>query len=114
MKKSLSPRQADALAVIRRYNETRGRPPSFGEIAEGIGVKSRGAASHLLLSLEKKGYITREPGKDRAIRVLTGRVSFDPVAHCSSCGLLVIHRDGAPRAEHVNACRPVGDRGYVS
>ena len=43
--------------------------PSVREIAAGLAYKSPHAVTGMLEQLERKGWITREPGKSRGIRV---------------------------------------------
>jgi repressor LexA len=45
--------------------------PSVREIAAGLSYKSPHAVTGMLEQLERKGWITREPGKSRGIRVRT-------------------------------------------
>jgi SOS-response transcriptional repressor LexA len=45
--------------------------PSVREIAAGLAYKSPHAVTGMLEQLERKGWITREPGKSRGIRVRT-------------------------------------------
>jgi repressor LexA len=41
--------------------------PSFNEMADAIGLKSRGGVQRLVYGLEERGYIRRIPGKNRSI-----------------------------------------------
>jgi SOS-response transcriptional repressor LexA len=45
--------------------------PSVREIAAGLAYKSPHAVTGMLEQLERKGWIVREPGKSRGIRVRT-------------------------------------------
>ena len=63
----LTPRQKDAYDFICRTAGMWG--PAVREIAVGIGVSSPNAVAGLLKRLERKGYITIEPGQTRGIRV---------------------------------------------
>jgi SOS-response transcriptional repressor LexA len=45
--------------------------PSVREIAAGLAYKSPHAVTGMLEQLERKGWITREPGQARGIRVRT-------------------------------------------
>ena len=65
----LTPRQKDAYDFICRTAGMWG--PAVREIAAGIGVSSPNAVAGLLKRLERKGYITIEPGQTRGIRVRT-------------------------------------------
>ena len=45
--------------------------PSVREIAAGLSYRSPHAVTGMLEQLERKGWIVREPGKSRGIRVRT-------------------------------------------
>lgn len=66
---SLSPKQLEVLAFIRRFMEERGWPPTRGEIAEGLGLKNRQGIDQHLRALEMKGAIALTPGISRGIRL---------------------------------------------
>ena len=65
----LTPRQRRVLDVIRDAVERRGYPPSMREIGEAVGLTSSPSVSHQLATLEKKGYLRRDPNRPRAIEV---------------------------------------------
>ncbi|HEX7188394.1 MAG TPA: transcriptional repressor LexA [Actinomycetes bacterium] len=65
----LTPRQRRVLEVIRDSVERRGYPPSMREIGESVGLTSSSSVSHQLATLEKKGYLRRDPNRPRAIEV---------------------------------------------
>jgi len=65
----LTPRQRAILAVIRDTVETRGYPPSVREIGEGVGLTSPSSVAHQLGSLERMGYLRRDPNRPRALVV---------------------------------------------
>jgi repressor LexA len=65
----LTPRQHKVLDVIRDSVERRGYPPSMREIGEAVGLTSTSSVAHQLTSLEKKGYLRRDPNRPRAVEV---------------------------------------------
>ena len=65
----LTPRQRAILAVIRETVETRGYPPSVREIGEGVGLTSPSSVAHQLGTLERLGYLRRDPNRPRALVV---------------------------------------------
>jgi repressor LexA len=65
----LTPRQRRVLEVIRDSVDRRGYPPSMREIGEAVGLTSSSSVSHQLATLEKKGYLRRDPNRPRAIEV---------------------------------------------
>ena len=66
----LTPRQRKVLEVIRSSVERRGYPPSMREIGEAVGLTSSSSVSHQLATLERKGFLRRDPNRPRAIEVL--------------------------------------------
>ena len=48
----------------------RGFPPAVREICQAVGLKSTSSVHSHLESLEKNGYIRRDPTKPRAIEIL--------------------------------------------
>ncbi|WP_380167971.1 transcriptional repressor LexA [Jannaschia sp. R86511] len=66
----LTPRQRHVLDTIRDAVETRGYPPSMREIGEAVGLTSPSSVAHQLATLEKKGYLRRDPNRPRAIEVV--------------------------------------------
>ena len=65
----LTPRQRAILAVIRETVETQGYPPSVREIGEGVGLTSPSSVAHQLTTLERMGYLRRDPNRPRALVV---------------------------------------------
>jgi repressor LexA len=65
----LTARQQAILAMIRETVETRGYPPSVREIGEGVGLTSPSSVAHQLGTLERMGYLRRDPNRPRALVV---------------------------------------------
>jgi repressor LexA len=65
----LTQRQRLVLEFIHRSVEERGYPPSMREIGEAVGLTSPSSVKHQLASLERKGFIRRDPNRPRAIEV---------------------------------------------
>jgi repressor LexA len=65
----LTPRQRAILAMIRDTVETRGYPPSVREIGEGVGLTSPSSVAHQLGTLERMGFLRRDPNRPRALVV---------------------------------------------
>jgi repressor LexA len=70
----LTPRQRTILDVIRASVTSRGYPPSIREIGDAVGLTSTSSVAHQLRTLERKGYVRRDPNRPRAVDV---RVSDD-------------------------------------
>jgi repressor LexA len=73
----LTPRQRKVLDVIRDAVERRGYPPSMREIGEAVGLTSPSSVAHQLGTLERKGYIRRDPNRPRAIEVRSPEAEAD-------------------------------------
>jgi repressor LexA len=65
----LTPRQREILEVIEQSMQERGYPPSVREIGEAVGLNSPSTVHNHLASLQKLGYLRRDPTKPRAIEV---------------------------------------------
>jgi repressor LexA len=66
----LTHRQRRVLEVIRNSVERRGYPPSMREIGEAVGLTSPSSVAHQLTTLERKGFLRRDPNRPRAIEVI--------------------------------------------
>jgi repressor LexA len=65
----LTPRQRKVLEVIRDSVDRRGYPPTVREIGEAVGLTSTSSVSHQLMTLQKKGFLRKDPSKPRAVDV---------------------------------------------
>lgn len=65
----LTPRQQAILRVIRQAVEDNGYPPSVREIGEGVGLTSPSSVAHQLGTLERLGYLRKDPNRPRALVV---------------------------------------------
>jgi repressor LexA len=74
----LTPRQRKVLEVIRASVERRGYPPSMREIGEAVGLTSSSSVSHQLATLERKGFLRRDPNRPRAIEVFSPEAPAAP------------------------------------
>jgi repressor LexA len=76
--KPLTARQREILDFIEHQNNVRGYPPSVREIGEAVGLTSPSTVHTHLLTLQRLGYLRRDPTKPRAIEV-----RFDPTSGAS-------------------------------
>ena len=65
----LTERQRTILEVIRESVTSRGYPPSIREIGDAVGLTSTSSVAHQLRTLERKGYLRRDPNRPRAVDV---------------------------------------------
>ncbi len=65
----LTERQRKVLEVIRASVTERGYPPSIREIGDAVGLTSTSSVAHQLRTLERKGFLRRDPNRPRAVDV---------------------------------------------
>ena len=70
MSEKMSAKQKEVLEYVKDQILKKGFPPSVREIGEAVGLKSTSSVHAHLESLEKKGYIKRDPSKSRTIEIL--------------------------------------------
>ena len=66
----ITPKQQEILEYIKSQILTRGFPPAVREICDAVHLKSTSSVHSHLETLEKNGYIHRDPTKPRAIEFL--------------------------------------------
>ena len=66
----ISAKQQEILEYIKSQILQRGFPPAVREICEAVNLKSTSSVHSHLETLEKNGYIRRDPTKPRAIEIL--------------------------------------------
>lgn len=67
--RTLTPRQRDVVACIRRYVDAHGYPPATAEIARDLSITGNAVYGHLT-AIERKGFLLRAAGIARGIRLL--------------------------------------------
>ncbi|MFP4148465.1 MAG: transcriptional repressor LexA [Nitriliruptoraceae bacterium] len=70
----LTPRQRAILEMVHAHVDEHGYPPSVREIGDAVGLRSPSSVHGQLESLERKGYLRRDPTKPRALEL--GRDPF--------------------------------------
>lgn len=73
-REKLTARQQAVLRIIQESIRDNGYPPTIREIGAELGIKSTNGVNDHLKALERKGYLSREEAKSRAL------VPIDPVA----------------------------------
>jgi repressor LexA len=66
----LTRKQNELLLYINRHLTEKGVSPSFDEMKEALGLKSKSGIHRLITGLEERGFIKRLPHKARALEVL--------------------------------------------
>ncbi len=82
----LTERQQQVLKYIRDSITQRGYPPTLREIGAHMGIRSTNGVNDHLRALERKGYLTREDMKSRALRPinLPAGLADDPSAEAAA------------------------------
>ncbi|MCL2713837.1 MAG: hypothetical protein FWD68_04385 [Alphaproteobacteria bacterium] len=99
----LTRKQSELLRLIHSLIRNGGVPPSFDEMKDALGLRSKSGIFRLLNALEDRGFIRRLPHRARAIEVLRlpepppgPRRSFAPdVIEGTPRHAVPGHRDGA-------------------
>lgn len=81
---SLTPRQAEILALLHSFIERSGRPPTRAELAQHFGFNSPNAAEEHLRALARKGVIELVPGAARGIRLKDKEVGVPVVGRVAA------------------------------
>ena len=63
-------KQKDILDYIKNEILNKGYPPSVRDICQAVGLKSTSSVHAHLETLEKNGYIRRDPTKPRTIEIV--------------------------------------------
>ena len=66
----LTEKQYNLLTYINKVNRETGQCPSFDEMKDAIGLKSKSGIHALISSLEERNFIRRLPHKARALEVV--------------------------------------------
>lgn len=95
----LTPRQRRVLDTIRDAVGRRGYPPSMREIGEAVGLTSPSSVAHQLATLERKGFLRRDPNRPRAIELIGGNEPGPGTSHQSSGHPTVVSFQGDTGSE---------------
>lgn len=74
----LSKRQQQLYNLICDYVREKNRPPTFQEMADRMGIRSKNGITSHLSAMEAKGYIRREAGVTRGLIVVDQSVYRRP------------------------------------
>jgi len=80
---STTRRADDLLSFIEEYIGSRGIAPSFDEMMDNLGFRSKSGVHRLIEQLVERGRIRRLPNRARAIEVVKtedARVQLEPAA----------------------------------
>jgi len=66
----LTSKQHDLLMFIHERLKEAGVPPSFEEMKEALGLKSKSGIHRLITALEERGFLRRLPHRARALEII--------------------------------------------
>lgn len=92
----LTDRQQQVLKYIKDSITDRGYPPTLREIGAHMGIRSTNGVNDHLRALERKGYLTREDMKSRALRPVNVPLTGDALEAANARSLA----DAANEADH--------------
>ena len=72
----ISKKQEEILSFIKSEILKKGQPPAVRQICEAVHLKSTSSVHSHLETLEKNGYIRRDPTKPRAIEIIDDEFSL--------------------------------------
>lgn len=67
---NLTKRQKEALDFINDFQASSGYCPSYIEIAEGLGLKSKSNVYRIMQALIARGHVLQDKGQKRAISII--------------------------------------------
>ena len=108
----LTKRQHAILQFIEQQMRGRGYPPSVREIGAEVGLTSPSSVHSHLATLQRHGYLMRDPSKPRALKVMwdpvSGAVDVErrPVRHVPLVGQVAAGTDVLAQ-EHIEEMLPV-------
>lgn len=70
----LPPGQQRLLDAIADHWRVKSYAPSYRELADTLGIQSTNGVAAQVAALVKKGYLLKEPGIARSVRLASGRV----------------------------------------
>lgn len=73
----LTRKQKELLLLIRDHMAADGVSPSFDEMKEALGLKSKSGIHRLITGLEERGFLKRLPHRARALEILKFPESID-------------------------------------
>ena len=72
----ITSKQKEILEFMKNEILSKGYPPAVREICEAVNLKSTSSVHSHLETLEKNGYIRRDPAKPRAIEIVDDNFNF--------------------------------------
>ena len=90
----LTKKQQEIYDFIKDWTSKKSYPPTVRDICSGVDLKSTSSVHAHLATLERKGYIHRDPSKTRAIEIIDD--SYQMMRREELASIPVVGRAGAP------------------
>lgn len=106
----LTRKQRDLLLFIHQHLGEDDVPPSFEEMKDALGLKSKSGIHRLISGLEERGYIERLPHRARALKIIKLPDSFDNTptgVHAPANGNDISHFEEIPLMGKIAAGTPI-------
>lgn len=101
--KELTERQIKVLRYIEKAVATSGYPPTIREIGNAFGIKSTNGVNDHLRALMRKGYLAKQAGKSRTLRLLQPKVKVRKAKAKSMIPIVGSAEEGASATSEVFA-----------
>ncbi len=88
--KPITPRQMKLYKVLEAYIREHGYSPSYAEVMEMTGYKSKSTVSRLVHHLAERGWITYEPNKAHGIGLVD--LPYEMRRTCPTCKQIILQR----------------------
>lgn len=101
--KELTERQIKVLRYIEKAVATSGYPPTIREIGNAFGIKSTNGVNDHLRALMRKGYLAKQAGKSRTLRLLQPKAKVRKTKTKSMIPIVSSAEEGASATSEVFA-----------
>jgi repressor LexA len=97
----LTNKQYELLRFIEARLGEKGVSPSFDEMKEALGLKSKSGIHRLIKALEERGFIRRLPHRARALEILKLPEDVQPASSIASPSMATSHHQPEPYSTNV-------------
>ncbi len=103
----LTRKQKELLLLIRDRLAAEGVPPSFDEMKDALGLRSKSGIHRLITGLEERGFIKRLPHRARALEVIRLPEGMEPKSAKSSSRKTRVPSSGMPDMAAIAAANSI-------
>jgi repressor LexA len=102
----LTRKQYELLLLINQRLTDVGVPPSFDEMKDALGLKSKSGIHRLITGLEERGFIRRLPHRARALEVVRLPDNLQAQGHKPASGPALVAAPGGAGGDNARGFRP--------